>query len=218
MTESELFGEAAAVGLFADPLHEWLGIHADGPRALRRISSALLDALAARGLRVGLLAEPVALCPWATVQANAGFALRLSAAGRAGVVLGLLSEFGLDKMRNSRPQALSALCVKKLGLAMASAVAPDAYVLENATSGLDKAEAAELAALARNSLRAPAVLVTDSLDEIEAMCAWLAVPGASVRLVRCADVLLQRPSLQEYVESLRGNGTIINGTIINGRD
>jgi ABC-type nitrate/sulfonate/bicarbonate transport system ATPase subunit len=236
-------GKAAGSGAANGSLYEKTGelaeliLTSDEPFGVYGADAAqkemLLARLAAAGMRVSLMPDPIAYCPWATVFHNVKFAWRLrycqaapgargkpggfavpapgGARGRRSAEAALIA-FELEKYKSCKPGSLPVLPIKELGLAMAYVQAPDAFALENPTSGLDKAEAALLISLIKNHLpgngarRGLLLLFTDKYDEIERMCARFSVfapgEGGAPVVARIDDALSKSPSLREFVEGL----------------
>ncbi|MDR1062051.1 MAG: hypothetical protein LBL83_12795, partial [Clostridiales bacterium] len=180
------------------------------------------------------LPNPVVFCPWASVAQNVKFAARAWPArrggrarpadlGAAGAPGGLsrrralmeaacedaLALFELDKIGSERSDGLPAISAKELGLAMARAQRPDAYVLESPTADLGRADATRLASLIKSRLGKPILMFTDRYEEIERICGKFSVvepgagPGAGpIRAISVDEALSVRPTLREYVDSL----------------
>jgi hypothetical protein len=220
--------------------------------ACASLKDAVVSRLLSKGVRLSFLPDPVAFCPWASVARNVKFAERsrpsLPArparpagrlprpeAGAAGAPSRrraqakaaceeTLALFELDKLGPERPDDLPAISIKELGLAMARAQRPDAYVLERPTADLDRADATHLASLIKSRLGKPILVFTDNYEEIERICGSFSVvapvapgaygalgalgapvaPGApqKIRAISVDEALSVRPTLREYVDSL----------------
>jgi hypothetical protein len=116
-----------------------------------------------------------------------------------------LALFELERLRLERPGGLPAISLKELGLAMAHAQSPDAYVIESPTADLDRKDAAHFASLIKSRLKKPVLVFTDKYEDIEKICGMFSAIRRDEPLPRAISVdeaLSKHPSLVEYMDSI----------------
>lgn len=118
--------------------------------------------------RVGYVPQEYALFPHLTVEANAGFGLRLSHAEKRERVDAILAKTGLLGQRHLKPHQLSGGQRQRVAIARALAIEPGILLLDEPFAALDRAlhdelrrQVAELAATAETAV----LIVTHDMDD-----------------------------------------------------
>jgi molybdate transport system ATP-binding protein len=121
--------------------------------------------------RIGYVPQEPSLFPFASVEANVGFALSKDKR-RGGEVKAMMERLGIDKLARARPGSLSGGERQRVALARALVTAPRLLVLDEPFSSLDDDARASLQRVVEEvarDQRVPVVLVTHSRDEARAL-------------------------------------------------
>jgi molybdate transport system ATP-binding protein len=120
--------------------------------------------------RVGYVPQHHSLFPFCSVRENVAFGLpRQERSGPSVIVEQLLTELGLERLRDAHPEVLSGGERQRVALARALAVRPELLVLDEPFAAIDHEGRSELRAMLKRTLAShgtPAVFVTH--DPVEA--------------------------------------------------
>jgi molybdate transport system ATP-binding protein len=146
--------------------------------------------------RVGYLFQGYALFPHLTVRQNVGFGLspwyRGPHANERARVDGMLEQFGLSALAESRPASLSGGQQQRVALARALVCEPHMLLLDEpfaALNALLRQQMREELAAFRRQWRIPMLMITHEIDDLPALADEVAfiVDGRLAKLVSIAD-------------------------------
>jgi molybdate transport system ATP-binding protein len=150
--------------------------------------------------RAGFLFQDYALFPHLTVAENVAYAAPRGAAGR------LLDAFGLARLSDSRPRALSGGEQQRVALARALAAQPALLLLDEPLSALDAPTRTRTRHELRRMLldaRVPSIVVTHDRMEAVALGDWMAVMvDGRIRQSGPVQDVFRRPADRRVAESL----------------
>lgn len=170
------------------------------------------------GRECSLVFQDFALLPWATVQKNVEFGLRLrgvAAAERAGRARAAIAKVGLAGFEDAYPSQLSGGMQQRVGLARALAVTPRVLLMDEPFASIDE----QTRRLFQDDLlrlwseeRMTVVLVTHSMEEAIYLSDRVAVlsprPG---RLHEVLEVRLPRPRETSDVRGTADFARLVDG-------
>jgi molybdate transport system ATP-binding protein len=167
--------------------------------------------------RVGYVMQDLALFPHLTVEQNVEYGLaHLPRAARKNRAGSMLREFGIEHLREQRPDKISGGERQRVALARSLVTEPCVLLLDEPLAGLDRVTKSKILDDLRRwnqAHRIPILYVTHSREEVVALGERVLVLGEGRIIAEGTPHEVMRAPVQESVAQLAGFENIFDATV-----